>query len=60
MITNSTVVEKKFNYLGEALLSEILKHSQIATFESGTELVREGQFVKVVPLGAQWPRESVH
>jgi len=43
-------IEKKFNYLGEALLTEILKHSDIVTFEPGTELVREGQFVKVVPL----------
>ena len=40
----------KFNFLGKELLDEILSVSEIVKFESGTVLVQEGQFVKVIPI----------
>lgn len=42
--------EKQFSFLGKALTDEILAISSITAFEPGTELVREGQYVKAVPL----------
>lgn len=40
----------KFPYLGKDLLNEILNHAQIKQISEGTELVREGQYVNVIPL----------
>ncbi len=40
----------KFDFLGKELLDEILSVSEIVKFESGSVLVQEGQFVKVIPI----------
>jgi CRP/FNR family transcriptional regulator len=40
----------KFDFLGKELLDEILSVSEIVNFESGSVLVQEGQFVKVIPI----------
>lgn len=42
--------EKYFSFLGAALTAEILAVSDIKEFDAGTELVKEGQYVKAVPL----------
>lgn len=42
--------EKYFSFLGKELTSEILAVSDIKEFAAGTELVKEGQYVKAVPL----------
>lgn len=43
-------IEKYFSYLGKELSDAILTISTVQGFPEGTELVREGQYVKVVPL----------
>ena len=42
--------ETKFAFLGHELLNEIQQFSTIQEFPSNTELVREGQYIKVVPI----------
>ena len=42
--------EKYFSYLGKELSDAILSISSVQGFPEGTELVKEGQYVKVVPL----------
>ncbi len=44
------IVRLRFNFLGKELLDEMLSVSEIVNFESGTSLVQEGQFVKVIPI----------
>ncbi|MBL7765861.1 MAG: Crp/Fnr family transcriptional regulator [Chitinophagaceae bacterium] len=46
-------IEKKFKYLGKDLLAELLEVSVIKTFPANTELVREGQYVKYIPIVLQ-------
>jgi CRP/FNR family transcriptional regulator, anaerobic regulatory protein len=43
-------IEKMFNYLGKNLLSELIAESEIKELSKGTELVRQGQYVKFVPI----------
>lgn len=43
-------IEKKFNFLGKDLLAELLNVSVIKTFPTNTELVREGQYIKYIPI----------
>lgn len=43
-------IEKYFSYLGKELADAILTISSVQGFPEATELVREGQYVKVVPL----------
>lgn len=43
-------IKNKFNYLGSELITKLLEVSVIKTFTPNTELVREGQYVKFVPL----------
>jgi CRP/FNR family transcriptional regulator len=42
--------EKRLHFLGNDLLNEIESVSEIKTFPANSELVREGQFVKVIPI----------
>lgn len=41
---------KKFNYLGKEFTQEILEASTIRTIAAGTELIREGQYIKSIPI----------
>ena len=41
---------KNLNFLGKDLLEEINTHAFIKTFEKDTEILREGQYIKVIPL----------
>lgn len=43
-------IEKKFSYLGPELLREIKQAADIRTFPKNTELVRDGQYIKVIPI----------
>ena len=43
-------IENKFKYLGKELLSELLSVSDVKNFPAHTELVREGQYVKYIPI----------
>jgi CRP/FNR family transcriptional regulator len=45
-----TFFESKFKVLGPDLLAEILEHSQIKQIPAQTELVREGQYIKFIPI----------
>ncbi len=49
-MTENYSFEQKFSYLGKELITEILETSAIKTFPVGTELVREGQYVKFIPI----------
>lgn len=46
----SSEISKKFYYLGPDLLQAIQEFGIIQRFEPTTELVREGQYVKYIPL----------
>lgn len=43
-------IETKFSFLEKALLQEIITSCNIKNFEANAELVREGQYIKVIPL----------
>ena len=43
-------IKKQFPYFQDALVTELLTHAIEKQFEKETELVREGQFIKVIPL----------
>ena len=43
-------IENKFKYLGKELLAELLSVSDVKNFPAHTELVREGQYVKYIPI----------
>lgn len=43
-------LKNKFNYLGNDLLDKILEVSELIKVPAGTELIREGQYVKYVPI----------
>ena len=49
-MTDNYDIETKFNYLGKELIAELLYVSVIKNFHSNTELVREGQYVKYIPI----------
>lgn len=49
-MTNYDFIEKRFSYLGKPLLTELGANSSIQKFPSDTELVREGQYVKYIPI----------
>lgn len=43
-------IETKFSFLGKELLQQIINSSTIMNFSANTELVKEGQYIKVIPL----------
>lgn len=43
-------IHKNLSFLSSELLVEIEKNSTIIAFDKNTELVREGQFIKVIPI----------
>ncbi|MCF6167882.1 Crp/Fnr family transcriptional regulator [Lutibacter sp.] len=44
------LIKSKLSFLGSSLLNDIVAASSQLNFEKGTELLREGQFVKVIPI----------
>jgi len=49
-MTDSYSIETKFKYLGKDLITELLAVSVVKFFPANTELVREGQYVKYIPI----------
>lgn len=49
-MANQVDIESRFKYLGKDLLAELLSVSTVKTFDSNTELVREGQYIKFIPI----------
>jgi CRP/FNR family transcriptional regulator, anaerobic regulatory protein len=49
-MTNRLEIEKHFMFLGQELINEILNVSIIQEVPPNTELVGEGQYIKVVPI----------
>jgi CRP/FNR family transcriptional regulator, anaerobic regulatory protein len=43
-------IENKFRYLGNDLITELLASSVVKIFPPETELVREGQYIKYIPI----------
>ena len=44
------LIKTELSFLGSSLLNDILASSTTMQFEKDTELLREGQFVKVIPI----------
>jgi len=43
-------IKQKFGYLGADLLDEVIQYSQYQEIPKNTEILREGQYIKVIPL----------
>ena len=43
-------IRRGLNHLSPELIEQILNASKVMTFDAGTEILREGQCVKVIPL----------
>lgn len=50
MTTGNYELETRFKFLGKDLLTELLDVSVVKIFPAHTELVREGQYVKYIPI----------
>lgn len=50
---NSTNWQTRLNFLGTALLNELEQHAVFQSFPANTTLVREGQYVKLIPVVLQ-------
>lgn len=46
----NTIHWSKLSFLGPAAVAEILPHAQLVTLPPNSELLREGQYVKVLPI----------
>ena len=44
------LIKTELSFLGSSLLNDIIESSTTMQFEKDTELLREGQFVKVIPI----------
>lgn len=49
-MSSAEAIEKRFGYLEKELLEELIQVAPIKTFPPHTELIREGQYVKVIPI----------
>ena len=49
-MTNQQAIATKLNHLGKELMDKTLDIADVKTFAAGTELVREGQYIKVIPI----------
>jgi CRP/FNR family transcriptional regulator, anaerobic regulatory protein len=49
-MADRTTIATKLNYLGKELMDAIWDCADVKTFAAGTELVREGQYIKVIPI----------
>lgn len=50
---NSTNWQTRLHFLGTALLNELEQHAVLQSFPANTTLVREGQYVKLIPVVLQ-------
>jgi CRP/FNR family transcriptional regulator len=49
-MTNDYSIETKFYYLGKELIKEIMDCSAIKEFAANTELIKEGQYIRHIPI----------
>jgi CRP/FNR family transcriptional regulator len=49
-LTIEDLVKSKLGFLEKELLNEIVTNCTIHIFPAGTELIRTGQYVKVIPI----------
>jgi CRP/FNR family transcriptional regulator len=49
-MNNNYNLEIKFKYLGKELIEELCNVSAVKTFPANTELVKEGQYIKYIPI----------
>jgi CRP/FNR family transcriptional regulator, anaerobic regulatory protein len=49
-MTDNYDIEKRFKYLGKDLIAELVAVAVIKTFSANNEIVREGQYVKYIPI----------
>ncbi|MDP5028139.1 MAG: Crp/Fnr family transcriptional regulator [Flavobacterium sp.] len=49
-MNRSEEIKKQFPYFQDALVAELVTHGIEKQFKKETELVREGQYIKVIPL----------
>ncbi len=47
---NEDIIKKQLSFLGKNLLSHIMGISSIAEFKKDVEILKEGQYVKVIPI----------
>ena len=47
---DSELLRQKFAFLGPNLIDEVLEHSTYQEIPKNTEILREGQYIKVIPL----------
>jgi CRP/FNR family transcriptional regulator, anaerobic regulatory protein len=50
MMADQELIQKKFGFLGQELLEEVMNHSQFVEIPADSEILREGQYIKVIPL----------
>lgn len=49
-MTNEDFIKLRFGYLGKPLVEQMLDFGRFETFPANSELMKEGQYVKVVPI----------
>lgn len=49
-MTNNLFIEQKFRFLGKELIDKIIACSEIKEIPEDTVLIKEGQYIKVVPI----------
>jgi len=50
METDSVIIKKHLHYLGPELLDEITRYGIIKDIPADTEILQEGQYIKVIPI----------
>jgi len=50
MISNSDLLKKLTYFTEHGFRDELLKHGQISSFNKGDAIVRDGQYVKFLPI----------
>jgi len=49
-MTDQHFIETRFEYLGKNLIKQIIESSDIKIFPANTTLMREGQYIKAIPI----------
>jgi CRP/FNR family transcriptional regulator len=50
MPANLNILQERLPYLGDSLLQTLAEHGTLTEIDPGVQLLREGQYVKVVPI----------
>ena len=49
-MTNEEIIQKKFNLIDPQMTNEVLKYGVVKEFEANTEIIKEGQYIRSVPV----------